>query len=72
MPPSTFLRRGALALVLLSSLAAVPPAPLAAAPAGPYRQQVVRPHPGLFGSFWRLMTSLWGREGATTDPTGHH
>jgi hypothetical protein len=67
------LRRGAIALVLFSSLALAQAAPSVAEPSGPYRQEIVRPHHGgLLARFWQLMASLWGTEGTANDPTGHH
>lgn len=68
---SNSLRRGAAALVLLSSFALAHPAPAAAEPATPVRQPVVRPHhPSFLGSLWHLLTSLAGHEGGVTDPNG--
>lgn len=69
------LRRGAIALVLFSSLAFAQAQPCAAEPTGPYRQEAaVALHPaGLFARLshlWHLMTSLWGGEGTVTDPNG--
>jgi ABC-type sugar transport system substrate-binding protein len=71
---SSSLRRATLSLALLASLAAVPTAPLAAAPSGqPARQIAVRPlgH-GWLTQLWGLMTAIWGREGTTLDPSGKH
>ena len=66
------LRRGAIAIVLFSSLALA--VPCTAEPSGPYRQEVAAvaaAHPaGLLARLWHWMTSIWGGEGTVTDPNG--
>lgn len=68
------LRRGAIAIILFSTLALTPAVPAAAEPSGPYRQEVaVAQHSaGFFARLSHLWHSLWGGEGATTDPNGLH
>jgi hypothetical protein len=67
------LRRGAAAIALFSALALAPTAPCVAEVSAPYRQEVrFAHHTGFFVRVWHLMTILWGGEGTTTDPTGHH
>jgi len=67
------LRRGAIAIVLFSSLALAQAVPCAAEPSGPYRQEVaVAQHAGLFAHLWHMLTSIWGGEGTTADPAGAH
>jgi len=77
---SLSLRRSALALLLLASLAFTPAAPGAAEPFGPGARQVEqighrhphsRPQPSsVLDSLWRLLTRLWGADGTSTDPNG--
>ena len=70
---SKTLRRGALALVVVSSFALARPTPAAARPGGSYRPVAVRPHAQAFlSTLWDLMVRLWGGEGTTSDPNGHH
>lgn len=77
---SLCLRRSALALLLLVSLAFTSAAPGAAEPSGPAAHQVQqvghrhphsRPQPSsVLDSLWRILTSLWGADGTSADPNG--
>jgi hypothetical protein len=71
MSRSNSLRRGAAALVLLSALSLARPLTADAQPSIPARQVAVHAqHSGFLHYVWHLLTSLWGREGGTMDPTG--